>query len=353
MNLILTFVLAALPVPERDVRAAVTKGLNRLETSATNYIKNRNCFSCHHQAVTVQAFATARERGFAIDEEVFKKQVRFTVDFYKPKLKDILKGTGIGGASTTAAYALFMLEAAKYDRDETTDALIEFLLKKQDKDGGWSATTVRPPTEGSKLTIVALVLQNFQAYALDDEEDADPELAKRVARAREEAIAFLKKAKPVSHEDRVFRLRGLVTAGAGEGQVRAAREELLKRQRFDGGWAQLDGAKDEANPNSSAVSSFFSSRTARAKYSDAYATATALVALRMGGLSAKHTAYQKGIQYLLKTQDPSGGWIVTSRSNPIQLLFDNGDPGGARSGFISNHATGWAVLALLECCEKK
>jgi hypothetical protein len=97
----------------------------------------------------------------------------------------------------------------------------------------------------------------------------------------------------------------------------------------------------------------FTPRTARAKYSDAYATATALVALRMSGMSPRETAYQKGVQFLLKSQDVSGGWIIMSRSNPIQLLFDNGDPGGMRSGFISNHATGWAVLALLECCDKK
>ncbi len=352
VNVIVALAVASLPSPDQEARTAVIKGLKRIEASATNYVKNRNCFSCHHQAVTVQALASARERGFAIDEEVFKKQVRYTVDFYRPKVKDILKGTGIGGASTTAAYALFMLEAAKHQRDEITDALLEFLLKKQDKDGGWTATTVRPPTEGSKLTIVALALQNFERYRPPAEDD-EAELATRVEQARERAAAFLMRAKPANHEDRVFRLRGLVLAGAGGKEIHAATDDLLKRQRIDGGWAQLDGAKSDELPEASPVANFFTSRTARARFSDAYATATVLVALRMAGVSAKDPAYRKGVQFLLKSQDESGGWIVTSRSKPIQLLFDNGDPGGMRSGFISNHATGWAVLALLEYCEKK
>lgn len=352
MNLLLPVVFVFLPSPENDARAAVSKGLKRLEIAATNYLKNRTCFSCHHQAVTVKALALARSRGFAVDEDVFKKQTQFTVDFYRPKIKDIRNGIGIGGASTTAAYALFTLQAARHPRDETTDALVEFLMKKQDKEGTWTATTVRPPTEGSKQTIAALVLQVISSYAPTDDE-ADPELRQRIQKMRESAITWLKKSKPVTTEDYVFRLRGLVSSKAAEDEIRVAKGELLKRQREDGGWAQLDGTKSEEVPDSSTLVGFFTTRTSRAKYSDPYATATALVALRMAGMSPRDAPYQKGVELLLRTQDESGAWIITSRSNPIQQLFDNGDPGGMRSGFISNHATGWAVLALLECCGAK
>lgn len=351
MSLFLSFFIAALPTPVDPVRVAIDKGIKRLEASATSYIKNRNCFSCHHQAITVKSLTTARDRGFAIDEEILKKQVSFTADFFKAKIKSMREGTGIGGANTTAAYALFTLEAGKHARDETTDALIEFLLKKQDNDGGWTPTTIRPPTESSKLTIVALALQTLQAYSPDQNDE--PDFAERNQTAMEEAYRFLKNAKPITHEDRVFRLHGLVSAGAGQGIIDEAKQALLKKQRADGGWAQLDGANHAEVPDPSAIVRFFTSRTARSKHSDAYATATALVALRMAGTSPRDIAYQKGVAYLLKSQHESGGWVVMSRSNPIQLLFDNGDPGGARSGFISTQATGWAVLALLECCDKK
>jgi N-acyl-D-amino-acid deacylase len=53
------------------------------------------------------------------------------------------------------------------------------------------------------------------------------------------------------------------------------------------------------------------------------------------------------VDYLLRTQCDDGSWLVETRSKPIQVFFDNGDPGG-NSQFISFAATGWAVLALLE-----
>src|SRR5262249_19065432 len=81
--------------------------------------------------------------------------------------------------------------------------------------------------------------------------------------------------------------------------------------------------------------------------SDAYATGTVLVALRKAGLGVNHEAYQRGVKYLLESQQEDGAWIVQTRSRPLQLFFDNGDPGG-KSQFISFAATNWAVLALLE-----
>jgi hypothetical protein len=80
---------------------------------------------------------------------------------------------------------------------------------------------------------------------------------------------------------------------------------------------------------------------------DAYATGTALTALRHAGLEPTHAAYRRGVKYLLRTQDGEGGWLVQTRTRPLQVYFDNGDLGG-KSQFISFAATNWAVLALLE-----
>jgi N-acyl-D-amino-acid deacylase len=80
---------------------------------------------------------------------------------------------------------------------------------------------------------------------------------------------------------------------------------------------------------------------------DAYATGTVLLALRGAGVATTDPAFQKGVNYLVKTQKPDGSWLVETRSKPVQIFFDNGDPGG-KSQFISFAATGWATLALLE-----
>ena len=74
-----------------------------------------------------------------------------------------------------------------------------------------------------------------------------------------------------------------------------------------------------------------------------------MTALTAAGVKPEEEAYQKGVQYLLKTQRDDGGWVVETHSPPVQRFFDNGDPGG-KSQFISFPATAWAVMALLEAC---
>jgi squalene cyclase len=125
------------------------------------------------------------------------------------------------------------------------------------------------------------------------------------------------------HEDRVFRLRALHAAGAPEAEIRGAAKTLLGSQRADGGWAQLDDMT-----------------------SDAYATATALVALHQaGGLATTDAAYRKGLRLLLTTQLDDGSWHVKTRSNPVQTYFESGYPHAADQ-FISIAAAGWATTAL-------
>jgi N-acyl-D-amino-acid deacylase len=315
---------------DRDaLRAAVVKGLKRLEQGSANYLTKRQCFSCHHQALTVAAFASARRRGFEVDEAKFKAQVEFSLKSFKGKEDRIAKGRDIGGGNTTAAFALFCLESGGHAADETTAALVEHLLVRQSDDGSWPATTRRPPSEGSKFTTAALALRALKAYGpAKDAKDAD-ELRKRIEKAAEKGRAWLLKNEPEDTEDKLWRLRALATAGAERKEIDAARDLLLKEQLKDGSWAQL--------PN---------------KDGDAYATAAVLMALRTAGVEPGDEAYRKGVRWLLKEQGEHGGWEVQTRSRPVQVFFDNGDPGG-KSQFISFLATGWATLALLEACPEK
>jgi N-acyl-D-amino-acid deacylase len=323
--LLMPAIVVGMPVPDEAIRMSIVKGLKRLEMAATNYTTHRQCFSCHHQALPMMALASAKERGFAIDEKVVAKQVKFTLDTFTPNVKDIRNGIGIGGANLTAGYALRTLHVSKQIRNETTDALIEFLLKKQKDDGSWPATTVRPPSEESPFTTAALILQALDQFG----NGADKEIAPRLAKAREKGLAFIRDRKPKSNEDRVFLIWCLVAGGAGKDEIADAKDDLLDQQRPNGGWAQLD-----------------------AMSTDAYATGSALVALRLAGGSPKDASYRRGIRNLMLSQSEPGVWIVQTRSRPIQTYFDNGDPGG-KSQFISTPATAWAVMALVECVEKR
>src|SRR5262249_16453571 len=135
--------------------------------------------------------------------------------------------------------------------------------------------------------------------------------------------SWLTKTPAKDTEDRVFRLWALQAVDSPAKEVQASAQDLMKRQRADGGWAQLDTMK-----------------------SDAYATGTALVALHeAAGLATKEPVFQRGVKYLLGTQLRDGSWHVRSRSRPFQAYFESGFPHG-KDQFISLAASSWATTAL-------
>ena len=79
--------------------------------------------------------------------------------------------------------------------------------------------------------------------------------------------------------------------------------------------------------------------------SGVYATGRALYALQVAGVPASNTAYARGIQYLLKTQQEDGSWFVQSRALAFQPYFDAGFPHGYNQ-WISAAGTSWAAIAL-------
>jgi squalene cyclase len=100
-------------------------------------------------------------------------------------------------------------------------------------------------------------------------------------------------------------------------------QELLAKQRSDGGWADLDTMD-----------------------SGAYSTGKALYALQIAGMPASDAAYARGVQYLLKTQQEDGSWYVKTRAMAFQPYFDAGFP-HAFDQWISAAGSSWATLALL------
>jgi N-acyl-D-amino-acid deacylase len=105
--------------------------------------------------------------------------------------------------------------------------------------------------------------------------------------------------------------------------------ELIAAQRPDGGWAQKDDMT-----------------------SDAYATGTVLASLvQTGHVAPANAVYQRGLQFLLKSQKADGSWLVESRSKPFQEYFETGFPHGVNQ-FVSTSATAWATIALIESLAK-
>ena len=128
---------------------------------------------------------------------------------------------------------------------------------------------------------------------------------------------------PRYHQEQVFKILGLAWAGESAEDLQDLAQAVLDQQRDDGGWSQLSGMQ-----------------------SDAWATSQSLVALRIAGnLATSDSAYQRGLEYLLRTQFDDGSWFVRGRSFPFQSPFDSGFPFG-RDQWVSAPATAWAVMAM-------
>jgi hypothetical protein len=327
--LILAAFLSAIPAGDDDspkpeaIHAAVEKALPLILKSTAEYPESRDCFSCHHQAVPVLAFATAKERGFAIPVDAIKDPVEHTEADLRGSIESYKKGDGQGGGITRAGYALFTLEIGGIKPDEVTDAVAEYLLKKDESKDHWRGSSNRPPSEASEFTSTYLALRALAAYGKESQKD-------RIAVRAKKARQWLEATRPKDTEDRVFRLLALKTASSLEGIIRKASEELIATRRDDGGWSQLDGGK-----------------------SDAYATGSALVALHLAGqLATDSPAYRGGLRFLIADQREDGSWFVASRSKPFQPYFESGFPYG-KDQFISMAATSWSVTALSLACSKK
>jgi hypothetical protein len=311
--------VAPSPRPEQ-VRSAIVRALPLLQKGAAGYANERQCFSCHNQALPILALTTAKARGFRISEKVLQRQLLFTAESLARGRNGYQKGQGQGGQADTAGYALFALVAGSWKPDDTTAAVAEYLLQRDHNRGHWRTTSHRPPSELSPFTTTFLAVNGLRAFGTTGQQKR---ITERVDRARR----WLRSTPARDTEDRVFRLRALKLAGAAAWDIRAAAHELARTQRKDGGWGQTD-----------------------LMASDAYATGSALVALHEAGdLATSDPAYRRGLKFLIDTQLDDGSWKVRSRSRPFQKYFESGFPHG-KDQFISISASGWATTALSLAC---
>ena len=313
--------LAARPVCGAEaakIRAAAEKSLALLQECGPKFFAASGCIACHQQSVTSLAVAEAKQRGLKVDEPTAREQIlvtAFTVKTYRERYLERVDHPA--GSAPGVGYIALGLAAENYPPDEYTDAMIIELAGRQHADGSWTAFGHRPPLEYSRVSATALGLKALQLYGPPGMKD---QLHKRIDKARQWLLA----AKAESTSDRAFRLLGLAWAGGADQAVKEEVAALVKDQHADGGWSQHPTME-----------------------SDAYATGLTLFALSVGGhMTASDERYGRGIEFLLKTQQPDGSWYVKSRSFPFQPYFESGFPHG-HDQWISATATGYSAVALM------
>jgi len=308
---------------ENTIQAAIQGSVPLIQQADANFIPKAACASCHNNSFAAMAVGAARKSGFPVDEATAAQQVKANV-FGLEKLRDLLhQGNMVGGGDFFAPFILanmlIGLDAEHYQPDLNTDAVAMFLKSRQSPDGQWVYATAdaRPPICSQFVGQTAFTMRALQLYAPKAERAA-------YDRAIRLAAAWLANAQSTNNEDRINRLLGLAWANLDKDATRKAMQELLARQRSDGGWSDLDSME-----------------------SSAYESARSLYALQIAGLPASDAAYRRAIQFLLKTQLEDGSWHVKTRALAIQPYFDAGFPHGFDQ-WISAAATSWATYALAQ-----
>lgn len=291
--------------PNQGVREAATRAVRLVDRTSASFLTTRTCFTCHTQTLSAMVLRDAREVGIEIDEANFKRQ-------YQRAIED-MTGTRVD----TKGHMLWALDIGQYAPDDKTEAIVESILNIQKHHGAWTTTVDRPPAEVSNFKTNYVALRGLNRYGTAKQRQA---IATRATAVK----TWLESANAVDTEDQVFRLRLAHELKLPSDKLDRFVQRLLSEQEADGGWAQNRQMK-----------------------SDAYATGSVLVALReAGGLSCQHSAWLRGLGYLLRTQKPDGSWHVVSRAKPLMEYFESGFPHG-KDQFISALATGWATEALL------
>ncbi|MBL9128093.1 MAG: ankyrin repeat domain-containing protein [Verrucomicrobiales bacterium] len=305
------------------IRGGVQRALNLLQKSSDGFLDNgfvrrTGCVSCHHQTLPAVAFGLALERGFRLDEASLARQLEAQrTGWSKTRDRAYEMHAPQPAPPAVIGYGLHGLHALRYQPDDLTDAMAWYLAETQMPDGSWADFDTRPPMEEGPIIGTALTLRALQYYA--------PRFGTRpLSRRIEKARVWLERSQPKDINQRTFRYHGLGWAGATPAELRRETKELLALQRPDGGWAPLPKLE-----------------------SDSWTTGHLLVALlEAGGLPTSAPAYQRGVDFLLRTQFEDGSWWVPSRTWPFQPHFDSGFSHG-KDQWISAGGTAWAAMAML------
>jgi hypothetical protein len=221
-------------------------------------------------------------------------------------------------------YLLLGLNAEKYPANMYTDISVDYMMSQAKTDGSFLAESGRVPLETGDIHLTAMAIRSIELYA-------SPAKKNKVDELEAKTRLWLENVKTDQQQELAFQLLGLEWCGSSISHKTIIADKLRAMQNADGGWSQLPTLQ-----------------------SDAYATGQTLYALYESKMiKPEDPLYQKGISFLLKTQNDQGAWFVATRSFPIQPFVRSDFPPNDENQFISATGSNWAVISLLNALPDK
>jgi ankyrin repeat protein len=305
---------AALAAPRRGVREAIESALAVSQRLASRFLGAGGCLSCHAEHLNGIAVSTAKPLGIKADYELEAREASASATLRGSIEQQLFQVQDPAAGVDAQQFSLMQIAASGIAATLATDSLIHHIAAMQRKEGDWpNYGFVRPPLEDGGFSHTAKGIRALRIYPIAGRK---AEFDERVARA----AAWLETAEPSTTEDRTMQILGIAWAGRKAPANRV--QQLMGKQRTDGGWGQTDQFP-----------------------SDAYATGEALWALHESGMTPSDPVYRHGVDYLLRAQQEDGTWHVVTRSLTFQPYFESGFPYG-HDQWISQAGTALAVIAL-------
>lgn len=318
LTLLWTGVLSADEGPNTSkTRQAIDRGLVFLQADAAKWRTEHECATCHHGTLTVFALAEAKQRGISVDAEKFADIVTWTKERIAKIDQPRDTRPGWSMVNTPAIYfgllTQFVPEQVVVSPDELHQ-IRRHLLRHQEENGSWAWSSApaknRPPPffESDEVATLLALLALPRAADLINED---------LSKGRQKAIDWLAKADETDTTQAAVLRMLWKKRQAPALDLQPQIERFLKRQRSDGGFAQL---ADRA--------------------SDAYATGQSLYVLNLLGVSNDRGEVQRAVDFLVATQRDDGSWPMTRRGHDGVTPSDFVVP-------ITYFGSAWGTLGLM------
>jgi hypothetical protein len=310
----------------QQVQHTVERAIGYLQTESAAWLNTRKCAACHHVPMPLWALSEADRQGYAIDRKFLADTAEDTLGSPEKMIASKLvndpaappdprpSGKGVNMGTAFMAVAARSLPVLEKGQKQSLKLIADEIVKKQRDDGSWEffSNLRRPPINECQTTDAVWII-----LALQGEMGPDAPEAQRAALKK--ATVWRAGAKLSDNlQDKAFNLLLVIRAGKPRNEMQIVIDELLARQRPDGGWSQTPTMT-----------------------SDAFATGQTLYVLSLAGYTAERPAIKRAINFLVATQKTDGSWPMTSRSTP------DGRPGSAKLLTpITCAASSWATLGL-------